>query len=61
MDKQKPAGACSHAGMGRVPDAGLSVTSRARDGIIANPSAPVPFPGSQRSGEGDARFLINTH
>lgn len=52
--KQKPAAACSHAGIGMVLHDGLSVTSRTRGMLLGDPSAP---PG-QRSGEGDAHFPI---
>lgn len=56
--KQKPAAACSHAGIGMAPHDGLSVTSRRRGRLLGDPSAPTSLPRSQRSGEGDAHFLI---
>lgn len=57
----RAAAVCTYSGTGKVPGAGLSVTSRARGRLLANPSAPAPLPRSQRSGEGDINFLINTH
>lgn len=45
--KQKPAAACSRAGIGMVPHDGLSVTSRTRGRLLGDPSAPTSLPRSQ--------------